>query len=363
MTAAPSMRVDDSERADLYARLLTHYHAAADRRGWVHVPCPHCGKEGSRANIHFSFSYDHGAKCQACGFGANLKQLCAKLDLLDSGFTPLPAPVRREPEIRHYKWMDELPHYLDLYTHAPYRYEVWSDYRSLSREQVDKYQLGEGYFPPYSSQCNHARLMLPMLQNGVPVAFRGRECDSECHHKKWLTTAMGNRSPLLYNGGVLLPEKDRALVPQYDLTDSLGPYCRSRVLVVVENPVDCLLLESAGISAVATLGVTMWTPERPWTQLLKLARPRQVLILFDHDLPGNGASSAAEYRSMVTAWKAAHNDAEPPLSNGLKLANHLNESGVAAACFRWPESAPLKADPGWLIEQVGLARIGDICHL
>jgi len=26
-------------------------------------------------------------------------------------------------------------------------------------------------------------------------------------------------------------------------------------------------------------------------------------------------------------------------------------------CFRWPASAPLKADPGWLIEQVGIERL------
>jgi hypothetical protein len=174
-----------------------------------------------------------------------------------------------------------------------------------------------------------------------------------------LTTATGGRAPLLYNGAVLLPEKDRALVSACDLTDSLGSYCRGKTLFVVENPVDCLLLESAGLCAVATLGVTMWTQERPWTALLRLAKPERVVVWYDHDLPGNGAANPGEYERMVAAWELAHNGMLPPLSNGLRLANDLNAAGIPAQAFPWPESAPLKADPGWMIERVGVNRIAE----
>lgn len=363
MTAAPSMRVEPEERAALFAVLVRHYGAEVDRRGWVHVKCPNCGKDGTRKDIHFSFSENHGAKCQACGYGANLKQLASKLGLLDQPIEPAPPIVRREPEIKHYAWMDDLPAYLKDYTCNDSRWEKWADYRNVPGEVVARYYLGVGVFPPYSSQCQHPRLMVPMFQGGMPVAFRGRAIS--CNHAKWLSTSMGGRAPLLYNGAILLHEKDRlsTLPGQFDLADALGPYCRDRVLFIVENPVDCILFESAGLSAVATLGVTMWTQERPWTALLRQARPKLVVIMYDHDLPGNGASSQAQYREMVDAWSAKHNTLTPPVSNGIRLANELNQAGITAVTYRWPESAPIKADPGWLIEKVGISAISDICHL
>jgi hypothetical protein len=360
MTADVSMKIkDDQERADLFNRLVRHFGAEVDRRGWVHVTCPRCGKEGRRQDIHFSFSLDHGCRCQACGYTANLKQLAAITGVLDDS---APAPVvtiRREPEVKHYRWMEQLPDYLERYTARPDRYAAWKSYRQVDYALVMRHLLGIGCFPEFSSQCQHERLIVPMLQNGKPVAFRGRSI-ATCEHKKWLSTAMGGRPPILFNGGVLLPAGSRARVSDYDLTDSAGAYCQGRVLLVVENPVDCILLESVGACAVATLGVTMWTRERPWTQLLKVARPRQVVVLYDHDLPGNGPANPREYTRMIEDWKANHNDAEPPLSNGLRLANELNEAGVPASVFHWPESTPLKADVGWAIEKFGLQKIRDI---
>jgi DNA-directed RNA polymerase subunit RPC12/RpoP len=357
-TPAPSMRVQPEEAPALFARLCQHYGQQPDRRGWVHVTCPQCGKEGTRQNVHFSFSESHGARCQVCGYGANLKQLCARLDLLTLPLEPMPV-VHHEPEIKHYAWMDELSAYLDKYKAHPWLYEAWAGYRGVAPEIVDRYHLGVGQFPPFASQCQHPRMMVPMFQAGIPVAFRGRGM-TDCGHKKWLTTAMGGRSPLLYNGAVLLPEKDRALASQFDLTDSLGPYCRGRVLVVVENPVDAILMESAGLCVVATLGVTMWTTERPWTALLRLARPKSVVIMYDHDLPGNGPVSPYDRQVMVDTWKAKHPNAEPPAANGLRLASELSHAGIPARVFGWPAAAPLKADPGWMIEHLGVDRLKQV---
>ncbi len=371
---SPSMRVDPAEIPALFDRLRQHYPEREEqtRQGvtWVHVPCPSCGKESTRRNVHFSFSSTGKAKCFSCGYGANLKQLAAKLEILDEP-APAPLPVRKAPEPRRYRWMDELPVYFQRYRAHPWVYEAWEGYRGLSPAVVDRYGLGVGVFPPYSSNCQHLRLTVPMLQDGAPVAFRGRAV-TDCGHAKWLTTAMGGRPPLLYNGAILLPEHERSMAANYDVTDSDSAYVRGRVLVVVENPVDCLLFDSAGVSAVATLGVTMWTQERPWTTLLKLARPQKVLILYDHDLAGNGAANAAEYQAMTErwrehqrqTWRKTHDtewtETQPPTPNGVRLANLLNEAGVPAVCFRWPSSAPEKADPGWLIEKVGQQKISEV---
>jgi hypothetical protein len=349
------------DRTVLFSKLCQHYSTVPDRRGWVHIACPRCGKVGTNKNIHFSFSLTYGCKCLACGYTTNLETMARNAEIVTGEKTVFEPVKIQEPVIHHYAWMDELPEYVAQAEGHPSNLDRWMLYRGLDEKTVKRYHLGTGAFPAYSSQCNHTRLLVPVYQNGVPIALRGRAISGNgCEaagHKKWLSTALGGRPPILFNGGVLLPPRDRGMVGQFDLADSLGPYCQGRVLIVVENPVDCLMLETAGACVVATLGVTMWTANRAWTAVLKQAHPKSVLVMYDHDLPGNGAANAHEYARMVSQWKAEHNGLEPPISNGLRLANELQAAGIPASAFRWPTSAPLKADPGWLMEQAGLENI------
>lgn len=309
-----------------------------DRRGEAHVACPFCGKEPKRGQTHFSFS-ERGGYCWVCGNSAGLGQL-AKLFGLDGEAVERARymPRRARPEL-----VEEPPadfgklarRYADHYQCV----ERWQQYKPLPETVIRSYGLGYGEHPPYTSKCQHARLQVPLVANGKVVGFRSRSVSCDC--PKWLSPK-GSRM-VLYNG-------ERLGAKGSDLGWAAGR-CRAhgRVLYIVENPIDALLMEhiwSPEVVAIATLGVANWKDH--WTALVRRASPALVVVAYDNDRPGNGGGLRGR-----EAWLAAHSrDIEP---NGVKLVNRLLEAGVDSELYDWGD-APLGADVGAMLAEESLRR-------
>ncbi len=302
-----------ADQKDLFWALCRHLGVEPDRRGESHCTCPACGKQAKRGSVHFSFGVN-GGFCFVCQFKCSLHTLAAHYGLDDAA--PVEPRPARPPRHRY----DVLEHDPDdlarRYAAQPEAVEQWQAYKPLSVETIRRYQLGYGVFPAHSSQCTHPRLIVPLFAGGRCVGFRGRSTGCAC--PKWLSP--GGSRMVLYNA--------------HDVTGKL--------LWVVENPVDALLLEAydARCAAVATLGVTIWTDE--YTELVRPAR--KVVVAYDADAPGNGGGRAGR-----EAWLATHDRLIEP--NGVKLVNRLLAAGIRAVLFPWPEGTPVHTDIGALIAE------------
>lgn len=300
--------------ASLFERLCQRLNARPDRRGEVHVNCPFCGKEAKRGQVHFSFS-ERGAKCLVCGESAGLRRL-AEVYGLDGAQAWTPPTPRAEAPRRTLDRSADFARWCDEWARNPRAVDAWQKYKPLPEQVIRAHRLGLGRFPKYASQCQHERLMVPLYQDGKVVGIRGRALD--CEHDKWLSPA-GSKCAL-YNA------------------EHLGR-AAGRVVWIVENPIDALLLELAlpDAVAVATLGVSMWQEE--WTGRIAQARPASVIVAYDNDRPGNGGGETGR-----AVWLATH--PKDLLPNGVKLANRLLAAGVRARLFPWPADAPVHMDIG-----------------
>ncbi len=320
----------------MFNRLCQLLSAQPDRRGEAHIPCPWCGKEPARGQVHFSVS-ERGGHCFCCGNGGSVYQVAARLGL--EGKTPRPVVVPRPPAHRpRPKPTADFGQLARVYETYPGRVELWRAYKPLWPETIEAYRLGYGSFPQYTSRCQHPRLMVPLIAEGKVVGFRGRRVEGcTCEGKvKWLSPV--GTVPVLYNG-----ERLGAQGPLLGMAagDRLAT---GRTLFIVENPLDALLLEQLGqnVTAVATLSVSQWN--EGWTDLIRLARPRSVIVAYDNDRPGNGGGVIGRER-----WLRAHpRDIEP---GGVRLVNQLLAAGVPARLFPWPKNAPEHADIGDLLAQ------------
>jgi hypothetical protein len=316
----------------LFDQLCQHLNVQPDRHGEAHVTCPWCNKEAKKGQVHFSFG-ENGGYCFCCGKSAGLIRL-AHIFGLDAGTPYQPVAPRPKERPRPTADFERLAHVFE--TH-PDLYRRWREYKpKLDPAQVFAYRLGYGAFPEFSSKCQHPRLMVPLIERGKVVGFRGRRIDCKC--AKWLSPA-GSRM-VLFNGERIAHEDGMGYAHGYRS-------CVGRTLFIVENPIDALLLEQLGdnVLAVATLGVSMWKSE--WTELVAYANLRKVWVCFDNDLVGNGGGKNRP--KMLAEWKAAHPGLEPPEPNGVKLANALLRAGVHADLFNWPENARPKMDIGDLL--------------
>jgi hypothetical protein len=290
--------------AVLFADLCQHVRKLPDHKGEVWMTCPNCGKPRK----HFSFS-ERGANCFACGWQPPLSVLAQKLGLPDNRPYIEPKPLSVPGLYRQ-----NTEHFTAIASRCAFRGDVvarWQSYKPLSEKTIRDRNLGVGIVP---GTCPHERLVVPLYEQGKVVGIRARALSCQC--KKWLSPS-GSILPL-YNAEAL---------------------SRGQVVVIVENPVDALLVQERwGYIAIATMGATIW--KDGWTPLLKAAQPELALVAFDHDLPGNGAQSANEYRQMVAEWKAKHPNAPRiPDSAGPKRMAAFIQAKIPSQLFKWPEGA------------------------
>jgi hypothetical protein len=302
----------------LFVDLCARLGVQPDAHGEAHTACPFCGKEAKRGQVHFSFS-ERGGKCFVCGESAGLWGL-AKLWRLVADDRPLPVPVAR-PQPRRKRGLSRAVDWHELvrrYAGHPETVARWAEYKPVPEPVIRAHRLGLGAFPRYLSKCQHERLMVPLFENGECVGIRGRSLGCDCG--KWLSP-LGSKCTL-YNAEHLARAK-------------------GKVLFIVENPIDALLLERAhgDVVAVATLGVSMW--QDPWTERVARCGAARVVVAYDNDVPGNGGNEAAK-----AAWLAKHGTLMVP--NGVRLVNRLLESGVPARLYDWGD-APAGADIGSLL--------------
>ena len=275
------------------------------------MTCPACGKEAKRGSVHFSFS-ERGGFCFVCQFKAGLGKL-AEMYGLDGGPSWAPPPPR--PLERRIDKRAEFARWCAEWARNPRAAEAWQSYKPLPEQVIRARALGLGRFPKYASKCQHERLMVPIYEDGEIVGIRGRSLGCDCG--KWLSPSSSRC--VLYNAEHL-------------------PRAAGKVLWILENPIDALMLELRVPQsvAVATLGVTLW--QDVWTERLVAAKPFLTMVTFDNDRPGNGGGEAGK-----AAWLATHEkDIEP---NGVRLCNRLLVAGLRARLFDWGD-APLKADIG-----------------
>lgn len=339
----------------LFAALVAHVRGTPDRKGEVWIACPNCGKEGR----HFSFHAAEGAFCFVCGYAPPLAQLADRLGLRDRRPYSPPAPLYKRPRPpKDAPWMERSEQLAERFAAAPDAIECWRTYKPLPASAVQSYQFGVGVFPGLVFKrgerwevCNHRRLIIPLRAGGEITGFRCRVIDCGC--TKWISPS-GTELPL-FNGarlsaGKFQSQTDKTRAREHLLGDCHGSPVENNVVMIVENPADALLAEAQlSYAAVATLGVGIWREE--WTQAFADAQPEMTVIAYDHDLPGNGASSEREHRQMVAAWSAQRPGVKPPVPGGVRLANKLLAARVPAARYPWPESTPLGYDVGELLKQ------------
>jgi len=325
---------------ELFTQLCRKLNVESDRDGEAHIPCPGCGKEPKRGHIHFSFS-ERGGNCFVCGYQIGIFAL-AKIVGFDLGkkyeppLPPPPKPIKEKPD-----WLKQGWEWVTKYNQNPLSQSKWAHYRGVSNIVVKLYWLGYGTLPPYSSRCQHPRLIVPLIVGHQVVGLRARTDDCKCD--KWLSASGTER--LLYNGGFLAPTN----LTQLRLGNS-SMAKRNGIVVITENAIDALQIEElcGGWAAVATLGTANWLDE--WTQALLEYKPEDVIIAFDHDLAGNGASNQGEYKQMLADWHTRNpKSTKVPTPAGITLINRLLKAGLPATLYQWPKSAPLKFDIGAML--------------
>jgi len=303
-----------------------------DHRGYVQADCPWCGKEAKRGQSHFSFNA-YGGSCFVCGEHAGLREIARLFGVEGDGPAPARHAVQRpkapRPAARPHADFEALAL---VYATRLDAVAAWQAYKPISAETVRAYRLGLGPAPLYASKCPHERLQVPLIAEGRVVGFRSRTLACGC--AKWLSP--GGSKMILYNG-------ERLLGPGPGMGLATAGLARGRVLWIVENPIDALMLEALrpDFCAVATLGVSMWQTE--WTAIVRASVPRGVMVCYDNDRPGNGGGERGR-----AAWMATHpRDIMP---NGVRLVNALLAAGVRARLYDWGD-APLKADIGDMLKE------------
>lgn len=341
------------DRLELFEALCAELGTGPLRNGEAPINCPYCGKESDKNNVHASFSV-RGFHCFVCSQSNSLEGFARKMNSINvsAGYSPRDrrpniVQVRDTPKRRRYDILEHDPDKLaSVYQAHPDRDAAWGEYAPmLTKAMIDCFRLGVGILPPRSSRCQHVRLQVPLIFGSHVVGFRSRALICDCG--KWLGPG-GNPSKFLYNGARILLASNRrvSVLGDSDMRTYIGDaglladLGKRSVLFIVENPVDAILLEQAGLPAVATLGVTCW--EDAWTATLYRAQPLlyRIIVLYDNDAPGNGGGAKG-----AALWRKTHRGLEPP-ANGPKLVNRLRKAGLPAVLFPWGPEFRLKADIG-----------------
>ncbi len=306
---------------NLFDELCTHLHVKPDGHGEAWADCPQCGKP--RKDKKFSFN-DRGAHCFVCNYSAGLNALADKVGLKDQRpYTP-PQRAQETPHAPR-AWQADA----ELITASCESDPRVSDVlkrtgKPLQQATIKANRLGVGVFPGglwfsrdgQMQHCTHDRLIVPIFDTtGSITGFRCRAFQCDC--TKWLSP--GGTVLQLYN---------------------VNAVRKGQPVVIVENPIDALLITERWYPAVATFGVTIWKDD--YTEALKALSPEIIISAFDNDAPGYTTD-----RAIIAAWIRQHKSA-PPL-NGLRLANRLCEAGLAAKPYVWPIGTPAKYDIGQML--------------
>ena len=194
----------------------------------------------------------------------------------------------------------------------------WQEYAPLTPETIAAARLTVGKLP--ASRCNHQRLIVPIYDGDDLVGLRGRAISCDCG--KWLAP-----------GGTV--------IDRYPLWSGGHKITRGTAIMIVENPVDALLVTQStdrSITGIATFSTAYWT--ETWGSLLREAAPDAVIVAYDNDLPGNGGAGNPRLRAeMIRRWRDAHpNIAKLPPSRGIVLANKLAADGLPVRIYEWPDA-------------------------
>lgn len=288
--------------------------------------CPFCDDN----NSHFAYSQAGWYKCVRCQAHGSIRQLAQHLRLIDdSTYTPSPVFERPKPTPAPVaRWRLNPGKLLEGYRNHPRRFELWSGYKPVSRQAIERFDLGVGRLPFqhddgswYMSRSEW--LTVPLYEDGELVALRGRNLGET--GPKWISSTGSEYT--LFN---------------------VGAVRRGSVCWLLENIIDAIWLMDTypDWDAVSTGGVS-WRSE--WAEWLAARRPEVVIVALDRDLAGQ---ATGEFRAQLEAeWIREHPNlnTRPPAANGPKIANSLRQLGQEAILFKWPEFAPAKADIGWLL--------------
>jgi hypothetical protein len=297
---------------------------------WYEPDCPFCGKGKRHFGYTAGFCEGGRFKCFHCNRDGSLYALAKERGILpgpDYAPKQLARPSMEAPQqpAAPPEWLPYAEKLVSGYTAHPKRFDLWQAYKPLSRETIERWELGVGYLP---KPFDYATWLTFPVRNtaGQIIALRGRAIRPD-QKPKWAT--MTGSETTLFN----LP--------------SAG---RGRIAWVIENMVDALMVmqQHRDYDAFApTTGVSTWRSE--WTQALAAAKYELVVVAYDNDLPGQPSPSIRQ--RLLDAWQAEHPGMKPPDANGPKVANELLRAGVNVVLYEWPGFAPAKADIGWLLSQ------------
>lgn len=310
---------------DLFAALAARYPGIQpDRRGYLNVPCPVCGKEPARGQVHFGFNA-RGGRCFVCGYHAGLRSLAAKL-AVDATPTWTPPPARIVVDA---PWQRDAAAIVARTLAHPDRLARWAAYKPLSPATLDKHQFGLSPLPFqrangewYWSRTDW--LTVPLYDGNKLVGLRGRNLGTE--GPKWISATGSHYA--LWNLSAVQP---------------------GSIVWLCENYVDAawLMERHPDQVALALGGASNWQPA--WTQALAARQPRLVVVALDNDLAGQ--ATGAMYARLQAERRAAHPNLPDLVPNGPQIANALNAAGVTAVLFSYPPNAPAKADIGWVLRK------------
>lgn len=289
------------------------------------IDCPNCGTEAHRKKCSYSL---RGWNCFICGEHGGLADLMERLHTPKSTVPFVAQPVTRKTQKRQGKpfyWQQHAAEILNAFESVQSVVPLWQDYCPLTETTIRAHHLGIGVLPV--CRCKHRRLIYPAFNaRGQIVAFRGRAFECDC--VKWIQSA-GSKITLW--GAGLLSLYDRLTV------------------IVPESPVDAMLAMqmSPTIRAVAsTGGAANW--KKKWSQYLARLDIQRLIVWYDNDLAGMPCQ--ARLKELEREWRAKHPKAQRlPRPNAPKVANSIIDAGTPALLYRWPVTAPLKADLSWAL--------------
>jgi hypothetical protein len=327
----------------LIERLAAQLEAVRDRDGRWHADCPFCGAVGVKGNrpaFHFYLyqfeSGASGAQCWSCGYKSSLQRIARELGTPtypdDAIVAQRPAAREITPPWRKPRAWENWRRYQSTRIEAITR--EWQVYRPFTAETVDRYGLAVERMPFYHDergwyQGRYPRLMIPIVRGDEMLGIRGR-----AHHRlddgaKWIS-ATGTQTWLCGLENVRAGDE----------------------VIWCESLADRLLgLQQAPKYQFVASGGLTWQAE--WLQQLAAARPRYVLVWFDHDLSGNGSPYYAdEWRAQWTADVLGRRKnanmpmPSPPTPRGPRLVRELQALGITASLYDWPATAAHKSDMG-----------------
>lgn len=304
----------------LFEDLVIHFNKPPDRRHNVNADCPFCGKDKK----HFAFS-PRGYNCFSCQASGSLYDLFQhlQLELPESDRTyQAPRYVQPEPEEQGPPaWQNHAPELIASYTSHDQTVTQWQRYKAiLKSETIERWRFGLGTLPGQST----TRLIVPVWKGAQCVALHGRAI-SETRGPKWICAKGSNKR---------MPWGVETLQ-------------RGAPIFVVENYVDAALMhqEQPG------WGVLAMGSARPWnatmTAWLRRYGPEIVVVAYDNDLVGNARDKMRE--QLVAEFLAKNPKGNPPKSQGARSVAAMRQAGINATMFPWPEDAPPKADPFWVL--------------